>query len=80
MRSFGRGGWEVVTTQRSVADRDGPGAVQRDVDIDLLYLVSSGCTVEQIVQELHLPLRDVHSRLVRLRHVIEDVSRVSSSY
>ena len=70
----------MVTTQESIADRDGSGSLQRDVDIDLLYLVSSGCTVEQIVQELRLPLGDVHNRLVRLRHAIEDVSRVSSSY
>lgn len=70
----------MVTTQQRIADREGPGSVQRDIDIDLLHLVSSGCTVEEIVRELRLSLSDVHNRLVRLRHVIEDVSRVSSSH
>lgn len=68
----------MVTTQSPIADRDGPGVIQREIDIELLSLVSSGYDVEQIVQSLRLPLRDVHRRLVHLRHVIEDVSRSSS--
>jgi hypothetical protein len=68
----------VVTTQGPIAGRDVPGVIDRDIDIELLSLVSTGCDVDQIRQRLRLPLRDVHRRLVHLRHVIEDVSRSSS--
>jgi hypothetical protein len=68
----------VVTTQGPIADRDEPGVIHREIDIELLSLVSSGYDVEQIVQRLRLPLSVVHRRLVQLRRVIDDVSRSPS--
>ena len=70
----------MVVTQEPSWSRAMPGSVERDLDRALLSLVSSGCTIEEIVRALGLPLRDVHRRLVELRHFIEDVSQLSSSY
>lgn len=70
----------MVVTQEPSLTRGMPGAVERDIDRALLMLVSSGCTVEEIVRALGLPLHVVHQRLVELRRLIEDVSQLSSSY
>lgn len=69
----------MVTTQEPMANRAEPGFISRDLNADLLSLVSSGCTVEDIVQRLGLTLDEVHSRLVDLRLIIEDVSRATST-
>ena len=71
---------EVVATQDQHARRGQPGPIRRDLDADLLSLVTSGCTLEEIVRALGLDLDEVHRRLVRLRLVIEDVSRATSSH
>ena len=49
---------------------------RRDLDADLLALVTSGYSLDQIVQALGVSLDEIYRRLVRLRLVIEDVSRV----
>jgi hypothetical protein len=70
----------VVATKGSTTNRGKPGSIEREVDVTLLSLVSSGYTVEQLVGELGLPLGEVHNRLVKLRRVIEDVSRTTPGY
>jgi hypothetical protein len=67
----------VVATKSFMTNRDEPGSIEREVDVTLLSLVSSGCTVEQLVGELGLPLGELHSRLVKLRRFIEHVSRTT---
>ena len=49
---------------------------RRDLDADLLALVTAGYGLEQIVHALGLSLDEIHRRLVKLRLVIEDMSRV----
>ena len=68
----------MVKTQGRVSDRGEPGSLERDIDVELLSLVWSGCDVDGIVRELRLPLREVHQRLVSLRLVIEDVAHSAS--
>ena len=70
----------MVTTKGSTTNRGKPGSIERGVDVTLLSLVSSGCTVEELVGELGLSLGEVHNRLVKLRRVIEDVSRTTPGY
>ena len=67
----------MVATKGSTTNRGKSGSIEREVDVTLLSLVSSGCTVEQLIGELGLPLGEVHNRLVKLRRVIEDVSRAT---
>ena len=69
-----------MTSQEHLTRRDYPGPIARDLDGDLLSLVTAGCTVEEIVRALGLDLDEVHRRLVRLRLVIEDVSRATASH
>ena len=69
-----------MATQEHLTRWGDPGPISRDLDGELLSLVTSGCTVEEIVQALGLELDEVHRRLVRLRLVIEDVSRASASH
>lgn len=72
------GGREVSDTHEQLVSRSWPGSLNRDIDADLLALVMSGCGVEEIVQTLGIGLREVHRRLLRLRLVIEDATRVPS--
>ena len=68
-----------MAIRQPTADRSRSGSVDSDLDIDLLSLVSAGCTIEQIMRELGLPARDVYRRLVNLRHFIEVFSLTSST-
>ena len=70
----------MVATKGSTKNRGKPGSIEREVDVTLLSLVSSGCTVEQLVGELGLPLGEVHNRLVKLRRAIESVARATPRY
>ena len=67
-------------TEGHLASRRITGPRNRDVDADLLALVMSGYTLEQIVEMLGLRLDDVYQRLLKLRRFIEDAARISSNH
>lgn len=74
------GGQEVRNTRERLVSRRLPGPHSRDIDADLLGLVLSGCTLEQIVETSGLRLDEVYQRLLKLRLFIEDATRVSSKH
>ena len=61
-----------------VVSRQWPGPLNRDIDAGLLALVMSGCGIDEIVETLGIQIGEVHSRLLRLRLIIEDATRVPS--
>lgn len=67
-----------MKTQKGASSR-ATGSLNRDIDKVLLSLVTSGCSIDDIVVLLHLPLDEVHRRLVKLRLAIEDLSASTSN-
>lgn len=68
----------VETHIRGRGRRNG-GPVYRDIDAELLVLIASGCSLDQIVERLDVPMDEVHKHLVRLRLVIEEFTGATSN-